>query len=192
MSRRRKTSTISVLVAILSVFIYLGQEFGWFASAQKGVIENQPGQYKVSRYSDGDTITVDMNGKQETIRFIGVDTPETHDPRKAVQCYGPAASAFTKNILTAAGSKVRLAGDSLSSNRDRYDRLLRYVYMPDGTMLNQTLIREGYGFYYPYFPFTKSKDFEAAQSAARRDNKGLWGNCNPKPTDGGGWISNDQ
>jgi endonuclease YncB( thermonuclease family) len=64
--------------------------------------------------------------------------------------------------------------------------------MPDGTMLNQTLIREGYGFYYPYFPFTKSKDFEAAQSAARRDNKGLWGNCNPKPTDGGGWISNDQ
>lgn len=192
MSRRRKSSAVTVLVAILSLFIYLGQEFGWFASAQKGIVENQPGQYKVVRFSDGDTISVDMNGKTETIRFIGVDTPETHDPRKAVQCYGPAASAYTKNTLTAAGSKVRLAGDSLSSNRDRYDRLLRYVYLPDGTLLNEKLIRDGYAFFYPYFPFTKSKDFEAAQKAAQNENKGLWGNCSPKPTDGGGWISNDQ
>jgi endonuclease YncB( thermonuclease family) len=191
MSRRRKSSTVTVIVAVISLFIYFGQEFGWFASARQGVIENQPGQYKVVRYSDGDTITIDMNGKNETIRFIGVDTPETHDPRKPVQCYGAAASAFTKNILTNSGSKVRLAGDSLSSNRDRYDRLLRYVYLPDGTLLNQKLISDGFGFYYPYFPFTKSKDFEAAQKSAQQTKKGLWGNCAPKPTDGGGWVSND-
>lgn len=190
MSRRRKTSAISVIVAIVSLFIYVGQEFGWFANAQKGIIENQPGQYKVVRFSDGDTIAVDMNGKTETIRMIGVDTPETHDPRKPVQCYGPAASAFTKNYI--GDKRVRLAGDSLSSNRDRYDRLLRYVYLPDGTLLNEKLILDGYGFYYPHFPFTKSKDFDAAQKAARAENKGLWGNCNPKPTNGGGWTSNDQ
>lgn len=182
-------------MAVLSLFVWAGQEFDWFAGAQDsirgGIVENQPGQYKVVRYSDGDTITIDMNGKHETIRFIGVDTPETHDPRKPVQCYGPAASAFTKNTLTAAGSKVRLGADSLSSNRDRYDRLLRYVYLPDGTLFNEKLIREGYGFYYPYFPFTRSADFEKAQDAAKAEAKGLWGNCTPIPTDGGGYTSND-
>lgn len=195
MSRRRKSSAITIILAVLSLFVWAGQEYGWFAGAGKeavqGVVENQPGQYRVVRYSDGDTITIDMNGKNETIRFIGVDTPETHDPRKKVQCYGPAASAFTKNTLTAAGSQVRLAADSLSSNRDRYDRLLRYVYLPDGTLFNEKLIREGYGFYYPYFPFTKSTDFEKAQNAAIAEARGLWGNCAPIPTDGGGYNSND-
>jgi endonuclease YncB( thermonuclease family) len=59
-------------------------------------------------------------------------------------------------------------------------------------LLNEKLIRDGYGFYYPYFPFTKSEDFEAAQKAAQSENKGLWGNCNPTPTDGGGYTSNPQ
>lgn len=192
MSRRRRSSTLTLILAVLSVFVWLGQEYGWFAAAKQEAVENQPGQYKVVRFSDGDTITVDMNGQHETIRFIGVDTPETHDPRKPVQCYGPAASAFTKNIVTAKGSAVRLAADSLSSNRDRYDRLLRYVYLSDGTLLNEKLIRDGYGFYYPYFPFEKSKAFENAQKMAQDEKKGLWGNCTPKPTDGGGWVSNDQ
>lgn len=192
MSRRRRNSTISLLIAVLSMVVYVGQQFGWWAKAQDVAVENQPGQYSVTRFSDGDTIIVDMNGKEETIRLIGADTPETKDPRKAVQCYGPAASAFTKNIITAQGKKVRLAGDAKSSNRDRYNRLLRYVYLPDGTLLNQKLIRDGYAFYYPYFPFTKSQEFDAAQTAARAENKGIWGNCNPTPTDGGGWTSNDQ
>ena len=192
MARRRKSSTVTVVLAIISLFAWAGQEYGWFAEAKKGVVENQPGQYKVVRFSDGDTIAVDMNGKSETIRMIGVDTPETHDPRKPVQCYGPAASAFTKNIISSKGSQVRLAADSLSSNRDRYDRLLRYVYLQDGTLLNEKLIRDGYGFYYPHFPFTKSKDFEAAQNEAKSAFRGLWGNCNPTPTDGGGYISNAQ
>jgi endonuclease YncB( thermonuclease family) len=192
MSRRKRSSAVTVIVGVLSLFIYLGQQYGWFAHAQKAAVTSQPGQYKVVAFSDGDTIKVDMNGKTETIRFIGVDTPETHDPRKPVQCYGPAASAFTKNTITAAGSQVRLGADSLSSNRDRYNRLLRYVYLPDGTLFNQKLISDGYGFYYPYFPFEKSKDFEAAEKQAMAANRGLWGNCHPTPTDKGGYISNNQ
>jgi micrococcal nuclease len=192
MSRRRRSSTISFVIAIISIVIYIGQENGWWAKAQEAAVENQPGQYSVVRFSDGDTIAVDMGGKEEVIRFIGVDTPETHDPRKAVQCYGPAASAFTKNIITAGGKKVRLAADARSSNRDRYDRLLRYVYLPDGTLLNQKLIRDGYGFYYPYFEFTKSGDFAAAQATAQQENKGIWANCTPTRTEGGGYNSNDQ
>ncbi len=189
MSRRRTKSTVSLIVAVISLFVWFGQEQGWFAKAADTAQTEQPGLYRVKRVSDGDTITVDMNGKSETIRFIGVDTPETHKPNAPVQCYGPAASAFTKNVLK--GTSVRLEADSLSTNRDRYDRLLRYVYLPDGTLMNHRLIREGYGFYYPYFPFEKSKEFDATQEQARAENRGLWGNCNPKPTDRGGWISND-
>lgn len=192
MSRRRKSSAISIIVAIIAAVIWLGQQYGWFGGAARSVVQNQPGQYKVVRFSDGDTITVSMNGKDETIRFIGVDTPETHDPRKKVQCYGPAASAFTKNIITSQGSNVRLAADPKNSDRDRYNRLLRYVYLPDGTLLNEKLIQDGYGFYYPYFPFTKSTEFAAAQKQAQDAHKGLWANCHPTPTDGGGWTSNDQ
>ena len=151
--------------------------------------QNQPGLYTVTGFSDGDTISVDMNGKKEKVRFIGVDTPETHKPNAPVQCYGPAASAFTKNVIGA--KKVRLEADPLSTNRDRYDRLLRYVYLPDGTLVNERLIRDGYGFYYPYFPFKKSGQFEIAQNKARAENKGVWGNCTPKQTDKGGWLSND-
>lgn len=192
MSKRERKKLISVAAAVISLFVWYGQQQGWFASAATNVVANQPGQYRVVGFSDGDTITVDMNGAKEIIRFIGVDTPETHDPRKAMQCYGPAASAFTKNSLSAAGLKVRLAADSQSTNRDRYNRLLRYVYLPDGTLFNQKLIHDGYGFYYPYFPFDKSADFATAQKQAQNEHKGLWGNCNPKPTDGGGYTSNDQ
>ncbi|HEX8227127.1 MAG TPA: thermonuclease family protein [Candidatus Saccharimonadales bacterium] len=203
MNRRRRSTAATLAVAVISLFIWYGQDNGWFASAQesttktvekakKEVQANQPGFYTITRYSDGDTITVDMHGTPETIRFIGVDTPETHDPRKKVQCYGPAASAFTKNALTAAGSKVRLAADSLSTNRDRYDRLLRYVYLPDGTNFNLKLIQDGYGFYYPYFKFDKSAEFDEAQKQAQAAGKGLWSNCMPTKTDGGGYVSNDQ
>ncbi len=197
MSRRKRSTTASLLAAVISLFIWYGQSQGWFAGASSGgpaqsIRTAQPGLYHIARYSDGDTITVNMNGTEETIRFVGVDTPETHDPRKKVQCYGPAASAYTRNTLTAAGSKVRLAADSLSNNRDRYNRLLRYVYLPDGTLLNLKLIQQGYGFYYPYFPFSKSDEFDAAQKQAQTGNRGLWGNCTPKPTDGGGYTSNDQ
>jgi micrococcal nuclease len=79
----------------------------------------------------------------------------------------------------------------MSSNRDRYDRLLRYVYLPDGTMMNLILIQEGYGFYYPYFTFSKMEEFGAAQKLARIGLKGVWSNCKPTLTDGGGYVSND-
>lgn len=175
-----------LIVLILSVFSVTQQQ-GW-VGAKEIIVENQPGLYSVSRFVDGDTIAVNMNGKTEKIRMIGVDTPETHKPNTPVQCYGPAAAAFTKNSLT--DKKFRLVSDSKSTDRDRYDRLLRYVVLSDGTNFNQKLIEQGYGFYYPYFPFTKSDDFAASQVLAKETARGLWGNCKPTPTSGGGYISN--
>jgi micrococcal nuclease len=149
------------------------------------VTANQPGTYAIARFVDGDTIVVDMNGHNETVRFVGVDTPETHKPKTPVQCYGLKAADFTKQTI--GKQRVRLQMDELSSDRDRYNRLLRYVYLPDGTLLNQQLIEQGYGFYYPYFPFSKSADFAASQLRAQTKHAGLWSSCQPKATDQGGY-----
>ncbi len=186
----KRKVVLAVAAAVFALVIFLAEQAGWLGSAHQAAEQHQPGLYAVSHFGDGDTVTVDMNGKQEKVRFIGVDTPETHKPNAPVQCYGPAASAFTKNII--GDNKLRLESDPLSTNRDRYDRLLRYVYLPDGTLINRRLIQEGYGFYYPYFKFSKSQEFEAAQQSAMAAKKGLWANCQPRQTDRGGYISNDQ
>ncbi len=178
-----------ILVLIISLVVLVGQRYGWFSSAKQAAQVNQPGLYKVVHFDDGDTIAVDMNGLTETIRFIGVDTPETHDPRKAVQCFGVAAANFTKQLIGT--NNVRLASDPLSTNRDRYNRLLRYVYLPNGTLVNAEIIKQGYGFAYTSFPFTKSDEFKGYQTNARQQNKGLWSSCQPQPNQYGGFTSNN-
>lgn len=149
-----------------------------------------PGYYRVMRVEDGDTITVDMDGAEERVRFIGVDTPETQDPRKPVQCFGRAASDFTKNLIGT--QNVRLEADSLSDNRDRYNRLLRYVYLPDGRLVQAEIIKQGYGFAYTSFPFTKSIEFKTFETEARNQNRGLWGSCEPITNKYGGHTSNPE
>lgn len=192
MSRRAyfglgKRNAATLFSLLLTLVLYFAQQQGWLEGLSQTAQTSQPGSYTIARYVDGDTIAVDMDGKTETIRFIGIDTPETHKPNTPVQCYGPAAAAHTKNVIEHAGGKVRLAADPLNTNRDRYGRLLRYVYLPDGTLVNELNIREGYAFYYPYFPFTKKVQFAAGQSEAMQAKRGLWGNCTPTATDGGGY-----
>lgn len=192
MARRLKRKHgISLLGLLIVLFVAVGQHEGWFGSAAKGVMTTQPGMYTINHYVDGDTISVNMNGQKQEIRFIGIDTPETHKPNTPVQCYGPAAAAYTQNRIKAAGGKVRLVSDSLSTNRDRYDRLLRYVYLPDGTNLNQQLVANGYAFYYPYFPFSKKAEFQSDGQKAMAAHKGLWGACTPTPSDDGGYKMNE-
>ncbi len=178
---------ISLLALLIVAFVAVGQNQGWFGQTNKGVLTSQPGLYTIDHFVDGDTIAVNMNGTKETVRFIGIDTPETHKPNTPVQCYGPAAAAHTQNVIKAAGSKVRLVSDSLGTNRDRYGRLLRYVYLPDGTDVNELNVQQGYAFYYPYFPFTKKAQFKADEQAAMAAKKGLWGACHPTPSDNGGY-----
>ncbi len=187
--RRRARSRHALVALIIAVLGVVGTKQGWFDSPARTVVQNQPGLYHVSTFYDGDTVAVNMNGRNEKIRLIGVDTPETHDPRKAVQCFGMAAAAFTKQLIGT--SNVRLESDALSSNRDRYDRLLRYVYLPDGRLVNLEIINQGYGFAYTGFPFTKSDEFVAAQTSARQAGRGLWHDCQPTINQYGGYTSNN-
>jgi endonuclease YncB( thermonuclease family) len=175
---RRKLLTkknISLIVGLIVLGVGYAQQQGWIGSAQQTVTKNQPGLYAITRFVDGDTITVDMNGTKETIRMLGVDTPETHKPNTPVQCYGPAAAAYTKTII--GSNNVRLEADPENQNRDRYGRLLRYVYLPDGRLISKELIANGYGFAYTLFPFTKTDEFVTAEAQSKAANKGLWGNC---------------
>ena len=180
---------VAIIVLLVCSFVYLQQQ-GGFNAATSILQATQPGLYSVQSFVDGDTITVIMDGQIEKIRFIGVDTPETHKPNTPVQCYGPVAADFTKTII--GQRSIRLVSDSLSTDRDRYNRLLRYVYLADGTLVNEQLILNGYGFYYPYFPFTKSTQFGLAEALAQSNQAGLWAHCRPTPTDRGGFISNNQ
>lgn len=175
---------VSILITIFLLGVYYFQQNPSANPANK----YDPGLYQVTQFVDGDTIAVNMNGHSEKVRMIGVDTPETHKPNTPVQCFGPDASAYTKRRIGL--DKVKLVADPLTTDRDRYNRLLRYVYLVDGTNLDQAIIRDGYGFYYPYFAFSQSREFDKAQSSAKAENKGLWSACQPTPTQKGGWISN--
>lgn len=178
-----------LIVLVIGLAIGYAQQAGWLHRFQTSAQVNQPGLYQVVDFADGDTVTVDMNGTDETIRFIGVDTPEVHDPRKAVQCFGEAASTFTKQLI--GRNRLRLEADPLNTNRDRYNRLLRYVYLPDGRLVNAEIIKQGYGFAYLGFPFSKSEEFATLEKEAREGSRGLWGKCSPSVNEFGGYTADD-
>lgn len=134
------------------------------------------GEAVVERVVDGDTIVVHLGGRDERVRLIGIDTPETVDPRKPVQCFGKEASAHTKDLLPP-GTVVRLERDVEA--RDRYDRLLAYVYRAsDGLFVNLALARDGYAQQLTIPPNVAYVDeIRAAVSEARQAGRGLWSSC---------------
>lgn len=128
--------------------------------------------YDVVRVKDGDTIVVNFNGKQETVRFLLVDTPESvHSDSSKNTPYGKIASDYTKNLLT--GKKVSLKFDV--GERDRYGRLLAYVYLGDGRMVNEMLLSEGHAKISVYQPNVLHVDkFRALEKEAQVAKKGIW------------------
>jgi micrococcal nuclease len=137
--------------------------------------EDQPGLYDVTKVIDGDTVEVEIAGRVDTVRLVGIDTPETQDPRKSVQCYGQAAKEKLAELV--AGEEVRLEADPADSDRDKYQRLLRYVYLADGTFVNLELVRQGYAFAYTIFPNRHLDEFRAAEQDAKTAGRGLWAEC---------------
>jgi len=129
---------------------------------------------KVARVVDGDTVEIEGG---QTVRYIGIDTPETVHPQKTVECFGREAS--NKNRELAEGKFVQLEKDV--SETDKYGRLLRYVYA-DGLFVNEFLVKEGFAYASSYPPDVKYQDlFNIAQREAQSQNKGLWAGCNGEP-----------
>ncbi|MEE8347352.1 MAG: thermonuclease family protein [Dehalococcoidia bacterium] len=127
----------------------------------------------VTRVVDGDTIIVLIGGREFRIRYIGIDTPETVDPRRPVECFGREASERNRDLVE--GEVVKLEKDV--SEVDRYDRMLRYVWV-DGEMVNAKLVEEGYATASAYPPDVAYADlFAALQGQAREAARGLWNAC---------------
>jgi micrococcal nuclease len=154
----------------------------WLLLAQLGGQGNAPSgelvPARVVAVVDGDTIQVTLpDGARARVRLIGVDTPETVDPRRPVQCYGAEASAWTRARLL--GQPVELERDV--TERDRFGRLLRYVWQ-GGELVNAQLVAEGYAQVVTYPPDVRHAErFRALQQAARDAGRGLWSACQDVP-----------
>ena len=139
-------------------------------------VDRDPAVGEVTRITDGDTIHVSIGGGDETVRLIGIDTPESVDPRSPVECFGKEASAHLAELLPI-GTDVRLVRDVEA--RDRYGRLLAYVYrQPDDLFVNLAMARDGFAAPLTFPPnVAHVDDFATAAADARDAGRGLWGAC---------------
>ena len=148
-------------------------------SAKKIVEVEKPKEgvfYQVAGITDGDTLKIKIGNKTEKVRLIGIDTPET---QKQKQCYGKEASSKMQSL--AQSKKVRLEADTSQDERDKYGRLLRYVFLEDGTDVGRTLVSEGYAHEYTYNkPYKYTGEYKLAESDAKLRSLGFWApaSCN--------------
>jgi len=163
MARRRRS--VSLIVVTLALLAWAVREFApdLFRPAPRP----EGGWRVVVRAVDGDTLLLDGD---ERVRLIGIDTPESVDPRRPVEYLGKEAAAFTRRL--AEGKRVRLAFDQ--DRTDRYGRTLAYVFLEDGTFLNAEILRQGYAHAYTRFPFQYADQFRAYEREAREQRRGLW------------------
>lgn len=165
---KRQQKLIGSGVAIL--LLGLAMLYGYLRQPGQSNIET----YKVVKVVDGDTIEIERYGKLETVRLIGIDTPETVDPRKPVQCFGKEASDNSKALLQ--GKSVRIEADPLVGERDKYNRLLAYVWLDDKQLVNQLLVSGGFAHEYTYRSqsYKYQTEFKQAEATARESGTGLW------------------
>lgn len=152
--RAKKPEVIQILLPFLFITLLFTSLYGQDVT-------------KVKRVIDGDTLHL-TNG--EKVRLIGVNTPETKHPRKPVEYFGKEADLFTKKMVE--GKEVRLEFDW--QRRDKYGRLLAYVYLTDGGFLNAEIIKQGYGFAYTKYPFKYLDEFRKYEKEASENRRGLW------------------
>ncbi len=127
----------------------------------------------VNRVVDGDTVDVVVEGEIVRVRLIGIDTPETVDPRKPVQCFGTEASQHLRDLL--ANQIVTLEHDASQGEVDKYDRELAYLILPDGSNVAELMLRDGFGYEYTYDSAYKYQEvFKNAEQDARDNERGLW------------------
>ncbi|MDD3648376.1 MAG: thermonuclease family protein [Candidatus Dojkabacteria bacterium] len=134
-----------------------------------------PDTATVTDVIDGDTIEIYYNGTIEKVRLIGIDTPESKHPQKPVECFSKEATEKMKSLVE--GKQVRIEFDESQDKRDKYDRLLLYIWQGD-TFVNKEMILQGYAHEYTYrLPYKYQDEFKAAEKEAREHERGLWGDA---------------
>lgn len=132
--------------------------------------------YEVSAVIDGDTFVIDVEGRDATIRMLGIDTPEVVDPRKKEECYGRESSKSTASFLS--DRYVRLEFSPNREKVDRYGRLLAYVFRDDGLFINLELLKNGFAREYTVGkPYSRQGEFKEMENEAKNLSAGMWGAC---------------
>ena len=176
MKNKALLNTIIAVTVLIVVGLFGDSFFGGTDSPNPPAssILGEQSLAKVTSIVDGDTIKVQQNGVVNTVRLIGINTPETKDPRKEVECFGAEATLHLKNLIE--NKSVQLESDSTQGDTDRYGRLLRYVFLDDGTNINLKMIEDGYAYEYTYSkPYYYQNDFIEAEEYARENQLGFWG-----------------
>jgi micrococcal nuclease len=156
-----------IIALIILCILVSSQIFGSETKLQAGVL------YDVSQVIDGDTIDIKVGNTTERIRVLGIDTPETVDPRKPVQCYGKEASNKAKELL--GDHKVKLSFSPDRELQDKYGRYLAYVFRDDGLFYNEYMLANGFAREYTYGKAHQhTQEFKNLESQAKSHNKGLW------------------
>jgi micrococcal nuclease len=166
---------IAALVVALVVSVANSDIWQSFTGAmqQPATVRQAEQHYQVLKVVDGDTLTIDYNSKRQTLRLIGINTPETVDPRRPVECFGKEASDKAKELME--GKHVRIELDSTQGTYDTFQRLLTYVYTEGGTFVNKYMIEQGYAYEYTYDePYKYQTEFKEAERQAKSSNRGLW------------------
>ena len=159
----RTLYAVVVFLVVTGVFLFLSIE------------GDQERLHRVVEVVDGDTIRLEIDGTVESIRLIGIDTPENYDP---VECFGPEAEEKMEELLT--DGFVYFQYDETQDRRDKYDRLLGYLILPNGTNVNKKMLEEGYAREYTHiYPYGLQVEFQEAEKQAQDMNLGLWeeGKC---------------
>lgn len=130
----------------------------------------------VTRTVDGDTLHAKLDGETDevTVRLLGINTPESVDPRRPVECFGKEASHHAQELLQ--GKRIRLEADPEADERDKYGRILRKVVMEDGVVFNTLMVEQGYAYAYTSFPMDAAykRELKNLEEEARLAKRGLW------------------
>lgn len=165
-----------ILASIFVILLALFSDFSVDYDEGKVRGESDLRDLLVVSVADGDTVSVKFpNGDVEKVRLLGVDTPESNHPNKDVECFSLEAGNFLRGLLL--DKYVDLELDPSQAERDRFGRLVAYVWLDD-ELINASLIQEGYGFEYTYSkPYFYQSEFESLEKGASTDMRGLWAEC---------------
>lgn len=171
-------------IAALALIAYFGWKYALPKLEQKDLRDRSPAT--VTKVYDGDTFEADVEGKKEKVRMLGIDTPEKMDSDKldrdidrtkrdkqTIKKLGELASDYTTRLI--GNKRVTLTRGNGDDDRDKYGRLLRYVYLDDGTFVNKKIVEDGYANAYRRFKVSKQDELIEAESEARENKRGLWG-----------------
>ncbi len=172
---------LAFFIFLIIFIILFFEKSNYNKSHNKANFIDKDKSYNIKEVLDGDTFVINIDNKDITIRLLGIDTPETLDPRKTVQCYGREASDKAKSILL--HNYVFLERDINKSNTsgdyDKYGRVLAYARLSNGLFYNQYMIENGFAYEYTFNKekYKYQKEFKEAEAIAKKTKKGLWKKC---------------